>query len=200
MDVYFSCKSMSSHSSNQFVALIALIPQSVSHTLHTCTSALFRPMLSFYLESSDSAACNTLFRRVITALIHHCDAPAQFSPISDSVMEKWTSVMNGNNEEQARRILELSSLILSVRRGSRLTGVLLFWLVLYSPPGLNKKKKRITAQDVRVSVFIPYYAYTGPRKIYDLYIYRGPFTRTHVTLAYLLLQCQCRNISFWSFS
>ena len=74
----------------------------------------------------------TLLRRVFTALVHHCKGPEQFSPVSDTIVKQYAETVMGADEEQKRRILEVVSVVCSVRQGSRMTRTssLLFIFVL----------------------------------------------------------------------
>ncbi|KAI0705265.1 armadillo-type protein [Cerioporus squamosus] len=95
--------------------------KSVSQTLHTVTASLVTPLLEYYLSCDDSEDAFTLVRRVLTALIHHCKGAEQFSPVSDAVVKKYTENVKGSDEERIRRILEVVSVVCSVRQGSRMS-------------------------------------------------------------------------------
>jgi len=102
------------------------IAQSVSQTLHTCTLAIFGPLLSCHLDSVDPKATYTLLRRSLTALLHHVKGADQFSSLTEICMERFTSTMKEGNEERVRRMLNIMSVLIGVRQGARLTGNFFF--------------------------------------------------------------------------
>lgn len=128
--------------------------KSVSHTLHTSSSSILAPVLEHYLSasssesSSDEESLYALLRRTLTALIHHCDSPDQFSSIADVVVKRVEealaqshmsesgveSVPEGQqgqdrqpenldlaHRERVRRALRLAAIACGVRQGSRLS-------------------------------------------------------------------------------
>ncbi|KAI0070349.1 hypothetical protein K474DRAFT_1670178 [Panus rudis PR-1116 ss-1] len=100
--------------------------KSVSQTLHTVTSSVFAPLVRYHLdcEESDVERTFTILRRVLTALAHHCKTAEQYSPVADFLVEFFTNTTeeNTNSVERIRRLLELVTVVCSVRQGSRLTG------------------------------------------------------------------------------
>ncbi|KZT04836.1 uncharacterized protein LAESUDRAFT_682314 [Laetiporus sulphureus 93-53] len=99
--------------------------KSVSQTLHTSTSSLFRPLLSYYLECGTPEMSLKLIRRVMTALIHHCKDSEQFSSVAEVVLEQFLQCAKAESgdadEERLRRMLEVAAVACSVRQGSRMT-------------------------------------------------------------------------------
>jgi len=98
------------------------IAQSVSQTLHTCTLAIFGPLLSCYIDSVDPKATYTLLRRSLTALLHHVKNADQFSGLTELCMERSTATIKAGDEERTRRMLNIMSVLIGVRQGARLTG------------------------------------------------------------------------------
>ncbi|KAG9309435.1 hypothetical protein JVU11DRAFT_10689 [Chiua virens] len=100
--------------------------KSVSSTLHTTSSSIIRPLIDCYLTSPDPGPLYTLLRRTLTSIIHHCKDAVQFSGVADPLITLFSTIVNQppSNEveiERLRRILELISVVCSVRQGSRLT-------------------------------------------------------------------------------
>ncbi|KAF9479084.1 hypothetical protein BDN70DRAFT_879151 [Pholiota conissans] len=102
--------------------------KSVSQTLHTCAPSLFEHLISYHLAlSADSRPIYTLLRRSLTALIHHVKTADQFTLVSDIVLQKListvktTDALKEDDVERLRRILDVTSVVVSVRQGSRLT-------------------------------------------------------------------------------
>ncbi|CAA7260357.1 unnamed protein product [Cyclocybe aegerita] len=94
--------------------------RSVSQTLHTCAASVFSPLLSYHVAVSDPKPTYTLLRRALTALIHHVKNSEQFVPVAELVVQKL-STTDKTDVEQLRRVVEVASVICSVRQGSRLT-------------------------------------------------------------------------------
>ncbi|KAI6117784.1 armadillo-type protein [Pisolithus thermaeus] len=129
--------------------------KSVSHTLHTASPSILGPVIEHYLSaspsesSSDEESLYILLRRTLTALIHHCDGPGQFSSIADVVVKHLEESLSQShmNESEAeervpggsqgqsgqpehqdlahcervRKALRLSAIVCGVRQGSRLS-------------------------------------------------------------------------------
>ncbi|PIL29525.1 hypothetical protein GSI_08333 [Ganoderma sinense ZZ0214-1] len=95
--------------------------KSVSQTLHTVTSSLVSPLVQYYLDADSPEEAFTLVRRVLTALIHHCKGADQFSAVSDAVVKRYEEVVKSADEERIRRILEVVTVVCSVRQGSRMS-------------------------------------------------------------------------------
>ena len=92
------------------------------HTLHTCTSALFEELLKVYCSAQYRSSTETLLKRIITALIHHCDNAEQFSPISDLLVSRFV----GSTPKELPYVMALLSTACSVRKGSRMTRTFLW--------------------------------------------------------------------------
>lgn len=100
---------------------ILSIVQSVSQTLHTATTSIIRPLAEYYVDADDEEATYTLVRRVLTALIHHCKDKEQFSSVADMLVAQFDQLVKDHiDEERLRRMLEIASVVCSVRQGSRL--------------------------------------------------------------------------------
>ncbi|KAI0628424.1 armadillo-type protein [Trametes polyzona] len=95
--------------------------KSVSQTLHTATPTLIAPLIRYHLSSDAPNDSFTLVRRVLTALVHHCKGSEQFAPVSEAVVSSYLEVIKAGDEEQTSRILEVASVVCSVRQGSRMT-------------------------------------------------------------------------------
>ncbi|KAF8622933.1 hypothetical protein AX15_006611 [Amanita polypyramis BW_CC] len=108
--------------------------KSVSQSLHTCTTSLFRPLLTYHIMSSTTPALtHALIRRSLTAFIHHVKNADQFSPVAEVLIGQFDLVMRCYLEtssvsqtsvpldEQLRRMLEVIVVPCSVRQGSRLS-------------------------------------------------------------------------------
>ena len=125
--VVFSCKVFD----NPLSVNDELIPsiQSVSQTLHTCTPTIYTVLLQYFLSSpANPKSTYTLLRRTLTALIHHVGNADQFSILSESILQQVLAVFKQTNHhvEQLKRALDVCSILLGVRQGSRLTGQNLF--------------------------------------------------------------------------
>ncbi|KAI0333223.1 hypothetical protein GY45DRAFT_1319830 [Cubamyces sp. BRFM 1775] len=95
--------------------------KSVSQTVHTATPSLIAPLVRFHLGSESPEDSFTLVRRVLTALIHHCKGSEQFIPISDVVVSLFAETVKEADEDRICRILDVVSVVCSVRQGSRMT-------------------------------------------------------------------------------
>ncbi|KAJ8454750.1 hypothetical protein ONZ51_g12850 [Trametes cubensis] len=95
--------------------------KSVSQTVHTATPSLIAPLVRYHLGSEVPEDSFTLIRRVLTALIHHCKGPEQFSPISDAVVSLFSETVKELDEDKICRILDVVSVVCSVRQGSRMS-------------------------------------------------------------------------------
>ena len=96
--------------------------QSVAQSLHTCAIHIVATCIEIKLNISpeiNDEASATLIRRLLTALVHHCAKPEQFSAIADMLVKKAELV--GDDEEALGRLLDPLFVICSVRGGSRLT-------------------------------------------------------------------------------
>ncbi|KIJ51368.1 hypothetical protein M422DRAFT_203512 [Sphaerobolus stellatus SS14] len=91
--------------------------KSVAHTLHTCTPSLFTDLIGSYLQEEANSAKKLMLKRVLTALIHHCNNAEQFTPISDIIV----SLFIDSPTSQLLPIMTVLSTVTSVRKGSRLS-------------------------------------------------------------------------------
>lgn len=99
--------------------------------MHTSTTSIISPLLSYYLTSNaiPSEQSYTLLRRVLTALIHHVKSAEQFAPLGDLLVEKFVHIVSTESglstadaeQESLRRILTAVSVVCSVRQGSRMS-------------------------------------------------------------------------------
>lgn len=101
--------------------------QSASHTLHISSAALLQAILDFHMSPSNETPQRSeqLLRRILTALVHHCSQPEQFTPIASLLLQKLSCVAEEDPaqdlyyDETVRRILEVISVPCSARKGSR---------------------------------------------------------------------------------
>jgi len=109
----------------------------VSQTLHTATPSVVAPLLQVHLKSQDPAQTYTCLRRLLTALIHHCKGADDFLPASELLTERFInsaqSVNSDIGTDSLDRLIEIISVVASVRQGSRLTGALLYICVNIIP-------------------------------------------------------------------
>ena len=82
---------------------------------------MITPLIQHYLACDNPDETHTLVRRVLTALIHHCKGADQFAPVSDVIIKLYLDELNTADEERIRRVLEVVSVVCSVRQGSRMT-------------------------------------------------------------------------------
>ncbi|CAL1711913.1 unnamed protein product [Somion occarium] len=94
--------------------------KSVSQTLHTISPTVFAPLLQYYLTCEEPDQSFTVLRRMLTALAHHCKTSEQYSPIADIIVEELAKAEPAEIE-RLRRLLEIATVPISVRQGSRLT-------------------------------------------------------------------------------
>jgi U3 small nucleolar RNA-associated protein 20 len=101
----------------------------VSQTLHTATPSLVSPLLQVHLRSQEPALTHTCLRRLLTALIHHCKGAEHFLPVSQLLTERFISLARSVKPEDdiscLSRLIEIISVVSSVRQGSRITGAYL---------------------------------------------------------------------------
>lgn len=75
--------------------ILIFVCKSVSQTLHTTSPSIIAPIFDHYLSSATPPSTSSnpedllynLLRRTLTALIHHCAGPEQFSPIADVLVK-----------------------------------------------------------------------------------------------------------------
>ncbi|TFK50804.1 hypothetical protein OE88DRAFT_1680621 [Heliocybe sulcata] len=97
--------------------------KSVSQTLHTAATSIVVSLFKHHLACKEPGATYTLLRRLLTALIHHCKGPEQFTVVSDLLLGQFTTLVETEDSkpETLRRVLEIVAVVCSVRQGSRLT-------------------------------------------------------------------------------
>ncbi|KZT18582.1 hypothetical protein NEOLEDRAFT_1246369 [Neolentinus lepideus HHB14362 ss-1] len=103
--------------------MVVFACKSVSQTLHTATTSILTPLLQYHLACEESGATYTLLRRPLTAFIHHCKGPEQFTAVADLLVDQFTTMVQTKDKdsETLRRMLEIMAVVCSVRQGSRLT-------------------------------------------------------------------------------
>ncbi|KAG6860769.1 hypothetical protein C0995_007801 [Termitomyces sp. Mi166 len=106
--------------------------KSVSQTLHTATPSIFSQLLEAHLSNEDTENTYILIRRTLTALIHHVKNSTAFAPLTDLLVQRFTttvasltatsssSIPSNDTIERMRRMLEILSIPSAVRQGSRL--------------------------------------------------------------------------------
>ncbi|PPQ84329.1 hypothetical protein CVT26_011486, partial [Gymnopilus dilepis] len=120
--------------------------KSVSQTLHTCAPSILAPILRYHLFSTPSRNPNprptyTLLRRALTALIHHVKNAEGFEVVGQVFVDSFVSLLKEVKElkdvknsvdaetegpqnptvEAYKKMLDIMSILLAVRLGSRLT-------------------------------------------------------------------------------
>ena len=100
--------------------------QSVSSTLHTTSPSIMGLVIDCYLTCETPDLLYTLLRRTLTSIIHHCKSAEQFSGIAEILIARFLTAVsqspsNDTEVERLRRILQLISVVCSVRQGSRLS-------------------------------------------------------------------------------
>ncbi|EPQ55347.1 hypothetical protein GLOTRDRAFT_42472 [Gloeophyllum trabeum ATCC 11539] len=105
--------------------MVVFACESVSQTLHTATASIVTPLLKHHLACAEPEKTYTLLRRLLTALIHHCKGPEQFSAVADALLDQVAALVQGlvdeKDHEPLRRMLEVLAVVCSVRQGSRLS-------------------------------------------------------------------------------
>lgn len=84
------------------------------------------------LSCEDWNAHYVLLRRTLTALMHHCKGPEQFSDVADVVIMRFCSSVDQTPQDDGgiqrlQRSLQIASIVCGVRQGSRLTSVYYAW-------------------------------------------------------------------------
>ncbi|KAG1774596.1 hypothetical protein EV702DRAFT_1123142 [Suillus placidus] len=97
--------------------------KSVSQTLHTSAGSLMASLIDCHLTSDRPELSYTLLRRVLTALIHHCNGPEHFSVVASLIVDHFCTVSqaDGANYQHLQRAMQITSVICAVRQGSRLS-------------------------------------------------------------------------------
>lgn len=106
--------------------------QSVSQTLHTTAGSLIGSLIDCHLTSDNVELSYTLLRRVLTALIHHCNSLEQFSVIASLVVDRFCALSQAEdlNNQQLQRAMHITSVVCAVRQGSRLSCMSLSFLCI----------------------------------------------------------------------
>ncbi|KAG1882502.1 armadillo-type protein [Suillus subluteus] len=97
--------------------------KSVSQTLHTSAGSSMAFLIDCHLTGDRPELTYTLLRRVLTALIHHCNGPEHFSIVASLIVDRFCAVSqaDGANRQHLQRVMQITSVICAVRQGSRLS-------------------------------------------------------------------------------
>lgn len=97
--------------------------KSISQTLHTSAGSSIASLIDCHLTSDRPELSYTLLRRVLTALIHHCNGPEDFSVVASLIVDRFCAVSQtgGANHQDLQRVMQITSVICAVRQGSRLS-------------------------------------------------------------------------------
>jgi U3 small nucleolar RNA-associated protein 20 len=95
--------------------------RSVSQTLQSAGS-LITSLIDCHLTSDTADLSYTLLRRVLTALVHHYNGSEQFSVVANLVVDRFCTLSQAKdmNYQQLQRAMQITSVVCSVRQGSRL--------------------------------------------------------------------------------
>ncbi|KAG2115669.1 armadillo-type protein [Suillus cothurnatus] len=144
--------------------------KSVSQTLHTSAGSSMASLIDCHLTSDRPEMSYTLLRRVLTALIHHCNGPEQFSIVGSLIVDRFCAVSQADNvnHQHLQRAMQITSVVCAVRQGSRLSSNHLTQLasrlaslpldVPLHPEILNFASSLLTAGDMSMS--------TGPGRAF----------------------------------
>ncbi|KAG1762389.1 armadillo-type protein [Suillus occidentalis] len=80
-------------------------------------------LIECHLTSNRPELSYTLLRRVLTALIHHCNGPEHFSIVASLIVDRFCALSqaDGINHQHLQRAMQITSVICAVRQGSRLS-------------------------------------------------------------------------------
>ncbi|KAG1832880.1 armadillo-type protein [Suillus subalutaceus] len=97
--------------------------KSVSQTLHTSAGSSMAFLINCHLTGDRPELTYTLLRRVLTALIHHCNGPEHFSIVASLIVDRFCAVSQADdaNHQHLQRVMQITSVICAVRQGSRLS-------------------------------------------------------------------------------
>ncbi|KAG2102831.1 armadillo-type protein [Suillus discolor] len=97
--------------------------KSISQSLHTSAGSSIASLIDCHLTSDRPELSYTLLRRVLTALIHHCNGPEDFSVVASLIVDSFcvVSQAGGANHQDLQRVMQITSVICAVRQGSRLS-------------------------------------------------------------------------------
>ena len=106
--------------------------QSVSQTLHTTAASLIGSLIDCHLTSDNVELSYTLLRRVLTALIHHCNSLEQFSVVASLVIDRFCALSQAEDldNQKLQRAMHITSVVCAVRQGSRLSCMSLSFLCI----------------------------------------------------------------------
>ncbi|KAG1818154.1 armadillo-type protein [Suillus subaureus] len=109
--------------------------KSVSQTLHTSAGSSMASLIDCHLTSDHPELTYTLLRRVLTALIHHCNGPEHFSIVASLIVDRFCAVSQADdtNHQHLQRAMQITSVICAVRQGSRLSCMSSLFLSLAHP-------------------------------------------------------------------
>ncbi|KAG1734522.1 armadillo-type protein [Suillus lakei] len=87
--------------------------KSVSQTLHTSAGSSMVSLIDCHLTSDHPELTYTLLRRVLTALIHHCNGPEHFSVVASLIVDRFCAVSQaeGANHQHLQRAMQITSVI-----------------------------------------------------------------------------------------
>ncbi len=153
----------------------------MSQTLHTATPSIVVPLLQIHLRSQEPTLTYTCLRRLLTALIHHCRGAEQFLPVSELLTEKISSLARSLESDKdtdcLNRLIEIISVVSSVRQGSRMTGALLI-ICLYITSDISISQSVVFHH---CDAFIPY-PVVLIRETFAPCLRLGPHGRRFITL------------------
>ncbi|KAG0701153.1 armadillo-type protein [Suillus ampliporus] len=103
--------------------MIVFACKSVSQTLHTSAGSLMTSLIDCHLTGDYPELSYTLVRRVLTALIHHCNGSEHFSVVASLIVDRFCAVSQagGENHQQLQRAMQITAVVCAVRQGSRLS-------------------------------------------------------------------------------
>ena len=77
--------------------------------------------MQYYLGCDAEEEAYALLHRVFIALIHHCKGGDRFAPVSEVIVKQYTEIIQDTDEKRICRILEVASIVCSVRQGTRMS-------------------------------------------------------------------------------
>jgi U3 small nucleolar RNA-associated protein 20 len=92
-------------------------------------------LIDCHLTSDRPEMSYTLLRRVLTALIHHCNGPEQFSIVGSLIVDRFYAVSQADdaNHQHLQRAMQITSVVCAVRQGSRLSCMSLLFIGFAHP-------------------------------------------------------------------
>ena len=124
--IVFACKVSFGKHASILVICDRLLLQGVAQTLHSTASSVVVACVDCHLTlgSDYHEVTKKLLRRVLTALIHHCQKPEQFGTVADPLIEKFVSSAECNDMDKLEGLLFTVGIPCATRGGSRLTSEL----------------------------------------------------------------------------